>query len=218
MVPKRRTNRRRGRKGPAFTPYNKVQLIPGWGTAKAPPIYISAGNMVSGGAGSGPDWCDSAPSNRRPKRRTFSDAKPLPSISTRSSFKNSHPTILTYVVASGDHVKIGRAERLMLRIQGLQVGSPFPLELLAVFESISEPEAHAPWSDIWVRGEWFQRTAELEAWAFMFDESVRLASDFPEVRRAVETFPVLRFPAHLPAVVEIDSTARRWKPAEAANG
>ena len=71
----------------------------------------------------------------------------------------------TYFIAEPDTglVKIGRAYDVAQRLGSLQVGNPRPLMILLVVED-RESDVHQKFNHLRVRGEWFRRDAEMDAY------------------------------------------------------
>jgi hypothetical protein len=73
-----------------------------------------------------------------------------------------------YFIASGNNgpVKIGFAVNPDQRIKDLQTGNPCKLILIGRISEVYQPVVierflHERFSKSWIRGEWFERTAEL---------------------------------------------------------
>lgn len=72
---------------------------------------------------------------------------------------------MLYFIKSGEYVKIGVADNPWSRMTGFQIGSPIPLELMAVAPGGFEEEKkyHARLSQYRCRGEWFECNDQLRA-------------------------------------------------------
>ncbi|TDR90352.1 GIY-YIG nuclease family protein [Enterovirga rhinocerotis] len=71
-----------------------------------------------------------------------------------------------YVVASGEHIKIGFASDPGRRLASLQTASPFKLVTVAIFagSTLDERALHRRFAGQQAVGEWFRREGELAAW------------------------------------------------------
>jgi hypothetical protein len=71
----------------------------------------------------------------------------------------------TYIIemAGQGLVKIGKASDVWKRIDQLQVGNPFKLELVEWLLGDVEAELHREFDVVRVRGEWFRYTPEIDA-------------------------------------------------------
>lgn len=65
-----------------------------------------------------------------------------------------------YLIGCHNFVKVGLADRVVIRLSQLQVGCPYELKLLAMFKTErmqhDEQRLHDLWRHYEVRGEWFQ--------------------------------------------------------------
>lgn len=68
-----------------------------------------------------------------------------------------------YFVTDGDAIKIGFAKNLRERLRLLQVSHHFPLFLIAAISGTRNDEAmlHGRFSDLRLRGEWFQISSKI---------------------------------------------------------
>ena len=73
-----------------------------------------------------------------------------------------------YVIADQErkYAKIGMTHKLSTRLSGVQLGSPVKLELVLALETPHmkrvEKELHAKLAHLWLRGEWFNFSPEIE--------------------------------------------------------
>lgn len=95
-----------------------------------------------------------------------------------------------YAIRSGDYVKLGQGRSPQTRRSELQVGNPEILTLLGTVSTtaISEAVAHAQWSHLHHRGEWYRLTPELRAWINGWSaERARTARTLARIKRIVKT-------------------------------
>ena len=92
-------------------------------------------------------------------------AAPPPARDTRPWVPRPAHRAVIYFVQGDTHVKIGRTTNLTVRLTALQAASPVPLRLLATLTEGATDEAtlHRRFAHLRVHGEWFQQTAELQA-------------------------------------------------------
>jgi Meiotically up-regulated gene 113 len=72
---------------------------------------------------------------------------------------------VVYVVRAGEMVKIGKANDVKDRISVLQIGCPFPMEVLHLFEGYTELESklHLKFKKFRSHGEWFHYSPKIRA-------------------------------------------------------
>jgi len=103
---------------------------------------------------------------------------------------------MIYIVRSGDAIKVGKANRIDLRLESLQCGNPVKLKLLAAFPGDHELEArfHRWLAPDRIHGEWFEGPLVPQALEFALELSAKLRAVGPSAKQQPEWRGLMTWP------------------------